>query len=302
MDIPPQLTHPLIALVDGGSIVAVVVGVAKAFEWFDGMVSDAGRQALSNQLKNAPSDERIDSWATVFPRLIDRIFGERALSWKFFFRSCMASYIAVLSLTFLYSRVHHQIFSLGSSAPIEAPTIIASVGATMLLASVMNVLPDYASLLVSRTIVRKMAIKPTASRILGFVILDTVLSIAVFYVGLRICVVILDFKFNPPFHWSSFYNSSVMSTGDLWDIFTLTDSIGVFLYSSLFTSVWVWLYVVSIFAIRLLHGVRTIWAKVTPYLDIEKKPLVAIGRVAGLFAGAGYAVLLGFIWIGRHWH
>lgn len=43
MDIPTQLTHSLIALIDGGSVVAVVVGVAKVFDWFDGMVSDTGR-------------------------------------------------------------------------------------------------------------------------------------------------------------------------------------------------------------------------------------------------------------------
>jgi hypothetical protein len=43
MDIPIQLTHSLIALFDGGYIVVVVVGMAKAFEWFDGMVSHPSR-------------------------------------------------------------------------------------------------------------------------------------------------------------------------------------------------------------------------------------------------------------------
>ena len=37
-----------------------------------------------------------------------------------------------------------------------------------------------------------------------------------------------------------------------------------------------------------------------PYLDIEKKPLVAIGRVAGLVAATLYAFVLGLIWLYGH--
>lgn len=102
--------------------------------------------------------------------------------------------------------------------------------------------------------------------------------------------------------WRNWLSYSVKFFSFLPHFFVFTNPLAIVLYSSLFTSVWVWLYVGTIFAIKLLHRVRSIWVKLTPYLDIEKKPLVAIGRVAGLLAGAGYAVILGFIWIGRHWH
>ena len=52
----------------------------------------------------------------------------------------------------------------------------------------------------------------------------------------------------------------------------------MFVLSSLFTSIWVWLYVGSIVTIRLLHNVRAIWVRMAPYLDIDKKPLVAMRR------------------------
>lgn len=52
--------------------------------------------------------------------------------------------------------------------------------------------------------------------------------------------------------------------------------------------------------IKLLHNVRWLWAKVSRYLDIDKKPLVALGRVAGLMAGAGYALILGIAWSVKH--
>ena len=87
-----------------------------------------------------------------------------------------------------------------------------------------------------------------------------------------------------------------------WVLISHLDKWSAFFYSAFFTSVWLWLYVASIVIIKLLRSIRAAWVKVVPYLDIEKKPVIAIGRVAGLLAGAGYAVILGFIWIGRHWH
>ena len=36
MDIPTELAHSLIALFDAGSIIGVVIGVSKLFEWSDG--------------------------------------------------------------------------------------------------------------------------------------------------------------------------------------------------------------------------------------------------------------------------
>src|ERR1700733_2783974 len=99
MDFPTNLSH-WTSWIDGASVVAVAVGVAKAFDWFDGLISDDSRVALWLHMANVPSNESIDSWANVFPKLIDRVFGTRALSWKFILRSCFASLIAVTVVTF----------------------------------------------------------------------------------------------------------------------------------------------------------------------------------------------------------
>jgi hypothetical protein len=80
-----------------------------------------------------------------------------------------------------------------------------------------------------------------------------------------------------------------------------TNLFSIFFYSSFFTSVWVWLYVVSSVLIRMMQKVRRLWAEVLPFLEIEKKPLVAIGRVAGILVGSAYATVLGIVWLGHHW-
>jgi hypothetical protein len=96
---PVQLSIDWKALLDGASVVGLAVGIAKVFEWFDGMISDEGRVALWMFLADVPSDDRIESWGNVFPQLIDRVFGPRALSLRFFFRSCVASLLALLIVT-----------------------------------------------------------------------------------------------------------------------------------------------------------------------------------------------------------
>jgi hypothetical protein len=76
----------------------------------------------------------------------------------------------------------------------------------------------------------------------------------------------------------------------------------IFVVASFFTSIWVWLYVLASVAIKMLHKVRFIWIKIVPFVDIENKPMTAIGRVAGLLAGAAYAVALGGVWLYQHLH
>ena len=67
---------------------------------------------------------------------------------------------------------------------------------------------------------------------------------------------------------------------------------GIWYYTSFFTSFWVWAYVGAGFGIRLLQRTKWIWALVVPYLNLEKEPMRAIGRVAGVLASAVYLLVV----------
>jgi hypothetical protein len=67
MDFPAKLLH-WTPWIDAVSVAGVAVGVAKAFDWFDGLISDESRVALWIYMADVPSDERIDSWGRVFPK------------------------------------------------------------------------------------------------------------------------------------------------------------------------------------------------------------------------------------------
>jgi hypothetical protein len=86
-------------------VVAVAYSVAQVFERCDQFLNDEVRIRLWFHLADVPSDGRIDSWGTVFPELIDRVYGVHAFSWKFFLRSCLSSIIATLLFALIYGRI-----------------------------------------------------------------------------------------------------------------------------------------------------------------------------------------------------
>jgi len=287
------LTVALPKLIDGITIVGVITGVAKAFEWFDGMLSEKGRVALSLKLANVPEDHDIDSWAAIFPNLIDKIFGRKAFSFKFFLRSSVASFIALFLVKLIEARLTRTVLADAFN--------VASVSDTALFGLFCNCIPDYLSLLISRAIVRSMAKNPSAVRVSALLVADTLLTGLVAFI-----VVFVGIQTYIYFRWGygplSDYIPMNIWPEDTLLLLQLNSAKSILFYGSFFTSIWVWLYVLSIGLIRLAHKIRFVWVKIVPYLDIEKKPLVAIGRVAGLLAGTGYAALLGAVWLYNHVH
>ena len=301
--------------IDAASVVAVAVGVAKAFDWFDGLISDDSRVALWIYLADLPTDERIDSWATIFPKLIDKVFGERALSIKFFLRSCIASLLAVTACYLLYLRTHYVAPEMAMFEGMGFPhgwTLIRtdSFRVVTYYAIFLNLVPDYCSLLVSRTIVQLMSKVSSSAVILCLLVTDLILTCSLSFI-----VIEEGFPFvlsqlssliahelwlvNSPF--SVILYMSEYSRIDPISLLRMGDSfVWVCFFSAFFTSVWVWLYVLSIFFIKIAHKLRPLWLKMLPYLDIEKKPMQAIGRIAGIIAGIGYAVILGLVWMSHH--
>jgi len=292
---------------DAASVVAVATGVAKMFDWFDGLISDESRVALWYYMADVPTDERIDSWGSVFPLLIDNIYGKRPWSLKFFFRSCISSIIATCVVAIIYFR-----FSSGYRPTDSLDFLLKSL---LLGAFLANVLPDFVSLLLTRFIVKVIEKIPHPVAICLALLADTLwttlISAASVLLGLAfffgISVLILFYSsahdassvFEQPF---DLLGSLLRGNVDLNNTLMFRHPLSIFFYSAFFTSLWLWLYVFSIFFIKIAHSVRPLWIRLLPYLDIEKKPMQAIGRIAGIMAGAGWAVILGIVWLVHRGH
>ncbi len=280
--------------------IGIAASIAKAFEWFDGALNDDSRFKLSLWLVSVPGDEQIDAWANIFPNLIDRVFGIKPLSWRFFQRSCVASLIAVIAcLTLIAIAVGPRKFTeWGRIGLFElfVAMLIPSVGYSFI--------PDYFSILISRTIVRMMSKRPKPFRVAGLLMLDTALTFILAYAAISL-VTTIWYRMLPWVKADSFWNNPIHQTYIIFyaTYYNLTHdeyTTMIYLLASMFTSVWVWLYILASVTVRILHKVRFIWVKLVPILDIEKKPMQAIGRVAGAIAGCSYLALLCVVWLFKH--
>ena len=306
MTVESTLVDRLFPAFTGLTLVGVVTGVAKGFGWFDKTLSKEGRRRLTLWLKNVPGDEQVNTWANVFPDLIDRAFGKRAFSFKFFLRSCIASVAAVAIVEALMLALFGK-KSIVTSDSWEGYKILAYL---LGLALPINCVPDYFSLLFSRFIVRHMARRPNPIRVGFLLIIDSAVSLVIALAA--ICLIapylhifgmlgVVDVYANSIHEAVSMFLTTTLEYAHL-----LLETSGwgsvvrLYLLASLFTSIWVWLYVLASVTIRGLHVTFSAWKKVIPFLDLDKKPMQAIGRVAGLIAGVGYLAIVAGIWIARH--
>lgn len=298
--------HGIIPWIDGLSFVGIIASVVKGSDWLDSLLNDEGRAAIAKFLKSVPPTRLDKPWPTVLFGLIDRVFGERPFSVRFFLRSCLASILAVVVVWLVYARLqlrggYHQLYFW---AVIETALFTSLV-------------PDYLSLLLSRTIIRMIPRNPRLSRVAFLLITDTVLSIVISVVFLAIGKILFSIYIFyeivflvKDFHWSVFLfpfkagtSTFVSITTDFLSktpISTLLNlkspaSMGwsITIYSALFTSVWLWLYVISGLAIKVVRRIRFVWVRLSKYLDIDKKPLGCIGKVSGLLLASLWAVFVG---------
>ncbi len=290
-------------LLHGLTFVGIVASVAKAFEWADGGLSPESRTTLSLWLKSVPGAAQIDGWACVFPNLIDRVFGKRAISLKFVLRSSIASIAAVaITETLMVAILGKKQLTSGENwAGYE------TLAYYLWLALPINCVPDYFSLLFSRFIVRRMARRPTPTRVAVLLILDSAVSLVIAFAAIGMIAPFLR-VFGPlgavdvyaeglREQISMFlmilgtYARALIEPGG-WGSF-----LRLYLFASLFTSIWVWLYVAGSVTIRILYNARVLWAKALPFLSVEDRPMQAIGRVAGILAGLAYLALFSGIWL-----
>ncbi len=297
----PEFIHQLLGF--GGTGFAVTLAVLALFWKADEAFSDEFREALSKKLQGMKVETESVNWPQSFARVFDHVFGERHLTWRCLFRSCLASALAVLSLLLIQYSLH----------PWEVVKLSADdVGGLLLAAVCFNFLPDFVSLLETRLVLRFVADRrPTPHTILFMIIIDLVSTIAIFII-LGICatlglVAMYVFLNEESLNLSAlsvdYFEMAAKFLTQIWNTGIYLEpgvagyaSIGVFLYSTLFTSAWLWLFLIGWGFVRYGTGVQRVLGALQFALPIKTKPIRAIGEVAAVTTAIAFVVLgiLGF--------
>jgi len=152
-----------------------------------------------------------------------------------------------------------------------------------------NIIPDYFSLLESRFIIKVMSNKKSLMFWFGLIIVDLLATTMIFIISVSI-VILLDRLFiSGNFEgfielYKSIIFPQIVKGLSFQNLDREFPSLGIFFYSTFFTSAWVLLYALSGGLVRLTVGGRPVLHFLKWFLDIENHPVRSIGIIAGAFA------------------
>ncbi len=150
MELPSQV-------ISLGTYLAVCGFIYKLFEKGDSLINEEAKGQLKNWILNLKAPEKMQNWPSMFANWFDRVFGDKHLSWKCFFRSCLASLAAVVLVTLIWVALRPQEIALVFRGFWHAPSELGLIQLILLYFLALNLLPDYISLLETRYIIRLMA-------------------------------------------------------------------------------------------------------------------------------------------------
>ena len=287
--------HGLIAWFGGiGSIAGSIIG---GFSWVEGNASPEAKKAATQWLKQ--TDLRQLWWPGQFLTLFDHVFGKRLMTWKSFFRCALVSLVMCTVLTAVWYALRPDTFEAYGNAlhrcyvdgvypwcnwPIFAGVAIFFVG--------FNVPGDFISLIISRKIMGMMLGMKNKVTWLVALAVGTLACLSIYVFASFVLIVVTGIAFAGP-----------SAVGRLWDdwmrlmdlyfltglSFDLSDpdtgivapTAGIFIYSSLFTVGWMWLFLASGWTVRFLAWIDPSWQKLKWFLDIDNNPIKSLGIVAG---------------------
>ena len=240
--------------------------------------NDAARRRVSNWLMNINVTEGISHWPESFIGTFDAVFGERHLSLKCFIRSSLVSMFLVILLMLLHCAIYPESLW-GQITETSIGTFFVLIAA-VLLGMILNVIPDYFSLLETRLILRLISKTNSIKRQIMLLLLDILLTWAILFVYFGLVTLIM---LNVHLLSMTGSFSILRELAMIPDTLSLREPIGVFWYTTFFTSIWTWLYFISA---RFLKMASTLGYRLKSFksiLNINEKPLSAIGFVSCLF-------------------
>ena len=256
---------------------ATTAGLWFLFDKAESAMSARSRKQVAERLVVADLSGSIASAPQQFIELFDSIFGDRHLTWRCFRRSSLASVVAVV----VSAPLAFQIGQIGGPMLVGVdgfgPGVVLLVPVMVVGAILMNLVPDYLSLLETRWMMR-FAVR--SNWLLMALLLDflatSVIAFGVWVLGATLI-----------------YNGVVLNlpgggSASLGNLLGLTVIVGF--QSTYFTSVWLVLYVLSVPVSRLLLRMNNGVGFLLRVTDVERQPFRSMGFVSVIIVSALFAL------------
>ena len=261
------------------------------YKWND-RLNPQTRQSIRRRLQDAFQPKK--NMAALFIPFFDRVFNTSIRRRPSIMRSVVASSISLSVVVVVWTfRSASSNFSLEDLID-EFSDLLSAVGLAVLAVG-MNVFTDFLSLWETRLVLCRMAAARRKVQVAICLLLDLFLSLLTYACGLFLVSIITQF-------FVSFLDASSVTMGgavDAWwqEVSLLVgnkgwmlcggsrgDIIGIFLYTTLLTSIWVWVFMLGISLWPLLR-------RVMGWLDSDRQPVGVVMTLGGLTIGSFMMIL-----------
>jgi hypothetical protein len=241
--------------------------VYRIFAKFDSDQSDGNRKFIRDWLLGLTVDDR--KWETFFREIFAKFFGPKHLSLRCVIRSTILSVSIILIIYAIWLGI--------DSTRVESfKGALGNLVFAILFATVCACIIDYLSLWKTRILLTKSHLSNRASTALLLVVGDFVATSFLFlFVYTLIAYTfffIVGFKISP-------ISLALEAFGDIYHENHSYPYRPVYL-AALFTSAWLWVYLIVAYAIRLLHLAPSSLRHVSKIMDFEDHPVRTLGYLA----------------------
>lgn len=285
-----SLTSSQSVLVAGASWVAICGLLWKLFKAVDDVAAPEAKRAMATWLKSVDVVVPVRTIASTLPKAVDLVFGPEPWSWRCFWASCLASSALIISLCGLW------LASGGSRYLWPGYPFSRFVIVVVFLILVLNVVPDYLSLVKSRYIIERLKRADRKRLILCALVADTLAS-GLLFVAWSFVVGIGTMVFHRGWHVAVVV-SAVKSTMFSFIPTAVTfqssggPSPGLFMCSTLVMSIWGWIYGCSVLLLSVAPRIGVLWNFSQMFVDVNNKPFLVIGSVAIVIVTLFYVIIL----------
>ncbi|MCK4798941.1 MAG: hypothetical protein KAT05_16315, partial [Spirochaetes bacterium] len=261
-----------------GAWTASLTGIAILFKAMEYTTPKDKKRSAANWLKSiadkSTSNTIVDSpqW---FVESFDRIFGEKHLTWRCILISSISSIIAVFVMFIVWGLLSPRLF-------IEIvkykPDIIVSVFSGCLL---LNLVPDYISLLETRWIMNNVA--DVKIRVLSkIIILDAIITGFIFSSFFSIIFLISGSSIDKVFN--------ILNQMILFIETDVPPPVGILFYSTYFTSVWFYLFMISSIGAKVIYSFGHFGNTIMDFFGVQKTPFQSMGTIIMILVTVGFVI------------
>lgn len=231
------------------------------------------RKRLSNFLLGDASRVRSTEMTRILVELFQSIFDKNPITWRFFGRSIIASILSMFVMIVVWFIANPDQTPNNILDKLLFILIIFSIG------GVLNIIPDFISLIQSHIIIQRMARVNAALKIFLLLIADLILTTAIVLSVLFLFGFFLDQMFSGGSLVDDFNTHQAFVEGIALNVDDGKGGwLGIFIYTTYFTSIWIWLYMAATVLLK-FRGIMQPFQKI---LRIQDRPFRSVGIVAFL--------------------